>query len=197
MSNDAAAPYSEAIAESSKAVGKFFDIVKDAGQPVAEAYGLIIGDRIHAWRERNLDVMTRRTKQILKERALAETAPIAEQIAIPILEAAQGEPRQEMQELWATLLANAMDPSRRDEVRQEFIETLKRFHPTDALLLKRMNDKFPTDFVPPHALSVGDLREATIVVSLRNMTMNSCTEQSGNAYKITPFGSELVRACTT
>lgn len=69
-------------------------------------------------------------------------------MAIPLLEAAQGEPRPEMQELLATLLANAMDPARRDEVRPEFMVALKQFHPTDVLVLKILSEKFGTGIRP-------------------------------------------------
>lgn len=195
---DELAPYSEAITEGSKTAGKLIDLVRDVGKPVSSAYGLLIGDQVEAWRERNLDALTRRTKAILKERNLAETAATAEQIAIPLLAAAQGDPRPEMQELWATLLANAMDPERRNEVRQEFVVVLKALHPTDAIVLKSMNDKFPKDYIPPRAL-IGQealLREASVAVSLRNLTLHGCTHGSNEAYKITAFGSELVRACT-
>jgi hypothetical protein len=195
VSNEVA-PYSEAIKEGAKTAGKLLDIVRDAGKPVADAYGLIIGDRVEALRERNLDALTRRTKEILKKRDLAEAAPVAENIAIPILEAAQGDPRPEMQELWATLLANAMDPSRRDEVRQEFISVLKLLHPTDAVVLKRMHDTYLGDFVPAQQLTFDDLREATVAVSLRSLSMYSCVEQNRFVYQIAPFGIELVRACT-
>jgi Abortive infection alpha len=194
--SDEGAPYDKAITEGSKAAGKFLDIVRDVGKPVANIYGVLIGDRIEAWRERNLDAMTRRTKEILKKRNLAEIAPMAEQIAIPLLEAAQGDPRPEMQELWATLLANAMDPARRDEVRREFISTLKLLHPTDALVLKTMADNIDKGFSRPSFITPEGLREATVAVSLRNLLMNGCAEESGGSYKATPFGLELVRACT-
>lgn len=193
---DEVAPYSEAITEGSKAVGKAIDLLRDVGKPVANAYGLIIGDRVDAWRERNLDALTRRTREILRERDLDESAPTAEQIMIPLLEAAQGDARPEMQELWATLLANALDPKRRNDVRQEFIITLQRFHPIDALILKRMSETFPTDFVPPHALVSDGLREPAVAVSLRNLAMNGCVEGGRENYKITAFGHELVRACS-
>src|ERR1700722_7712557 len=116
MSEDVA-PYSGAIKEAAKKTGKAFDLIRDSARPIADAYGLIIGDQIHAARHRRLDAITRKTRQILKDHDLSEAAEVAEQIAIPLLEAAQGEPREEMQDLWARLLANAMDPSRRDDVR--------------------------------------------------------------------------------
>lgn len=195
MSDDSA-PYSEAIAEGSKAVGKALDIIKGIGRPVGDAYGLIIGDRIEAWRERNLDAVTRKTRQILKDRDLLEAAPVAEQIAIPLLEAAQGDPRPEMQELWATLLANAMDPSRRNDVRQEFIRILQALHPTDALVLKQTAEAFPNDWIEAMHLSATGLRGDSIAVSVRNLTMHACMEQRGSEFKILPVGLELVRACS-
>src|ERR1043166_1148906 len=96
---DDAAPYSGAIEESAKTAGKALELIKDASGPIGEFYGLVIGDRVAAARHRRLDEITRKTKKILKDRDLEETAEVAEQIAIPLLEAAQGEPREEMQEL--------------------------------------------------------------------------------------------------
>jgi hypothetical protein len=196
--SDEGAPYDKAITEGSRAAGKFLDIVKDVGGPVANVYGLLIGDRIEAWRERNLDALSRRTKEILKLRNLTETAPMAEQIAIPLLEAAQGDPRSEMQELWATLLANAMDPARRNEVRREFITALTLFHPTDAVVLKKLNENYQNAFVNAHNLQAGlpNLRMDAVAVSLTNLHNNSCVELSNGSYQITSFGSELVRACS-
>jgi hypothetical protein len=104
MSEDLA-PYSGAIEETAKTTGKALDLVRDSARPIADIYGLIIGDHIHAARHRRLDAITTKTKQILKSRHLSETAEVAEQIAIPLLEAARGEPREEMQDLWARLLA--------------------------------------------------------------------------------------------
>jgi abortive infection alpha-like protein len=195
MPESEVAPYSEAVTEVSKAAGKFLDIVRDVGKPVADAYGLLIGDRVEAWRERNLDDLARRTKKILKDRDLKETAPLAELIAIPLLGAAQGDPRPEMQELWATLLANAMDPARRDEVRREFITVLKQLHPTDALVLKKL-DTYGDSFTPADLIFINELRPATIAVSLRNLSLHACIEHGGASYRINPFGSELIRACT-
>jgi hypothetical protein len=196
------APYSEAITEASKTIGKALDIARDSARPIGSFYALIIGDQVDAWRERNLDALTRRTQEILRQRNLAEVAPVAEQIAIPILEAAQGDPRPEMQELWATLLANAMDPSRRDDVREQFIIALKQFHPIDAVVLKCISDNWPAGHVlfPTIQAKLAELevivRAETVAVSLRDLDFRSCVDMRPNAAAITPFGRELVRACT-
>jgi hypothetical protein len=60
------APYSGVIEETAKTTGKALDLVRDSAKPIADVYGLIIGDQIHAARHRRLDAITRKTKQILK-----------------------------------------------------------------------------------------------------------------------------------
>nr|WP_276509719.1 Abi-alpha family protein [Tardiphaga robiniae] len=141
--------------------------------------------------------MTRRTRAILRERALLEAAPVAEAIAIPLLKAAEGEPRSEMLEWWATLLANAMDPARQNEVRKEFIAVVRDFHPTDAIVLKKMADLYRLDFAPAAALRDANISETSVSVSLRNLYMKGCADENNANYRITPFGIELVRACSS
>jgi hypothetical protein len=84
---------------------------------------------VAAARERRLDAITRKTKQILHDRDVKEQQELPEDIAIPLLEAAQGESREELQELWARLLANAMDPERAQDVLPDFITTVSRLQP--------------------------------------------------------------------
>jgi hypothetical protein len=196
---DEIAPYSGAIEETAKTVGKAIDAAREGAhavsRPVANIYGILIGDRIEAARERNLDAISRKTKKILKERDLAETAPVSEQIAIPLLEAARGESRDELQDLWATLLANAMDPNRRDDVRPEFISTLRTLQPIDALILKLLNDKFHGHFINIDRIAEElNVRASLVEVALKNL--GSCLQVSTRSYTITSYGSEFVRACS-
>jgi hypothetical protein len=195
--SDQAAPYDKAIQETAKTTGKALDLVKDSAQPIANIYGLLIGDQIGAARHRRLDAITRKTKKILQERDLAETAELAEQIAIPLLEAAQGEPRQEMQDLWATLLANAMDPARRDQVRPEFIGVLKQFHPVDAAVLKAIGKLRVHGWVTIKQIhGAVELRSGSVAVSIRNLMIQDCVQQHDTGpYAITDFGAELLLAC--
>jgi hypothetical protein len=200
---DDVAPYSKAIEETAKTAGKALDIVRDGAhaisRPVANIYGLLIGDQIEAARERNLDAISRKIKKILAERDLSETSPVAEQIAIPLLEAARGETREEMQDLWAQLLANAMDPARRDDVRTEFIQTLERFHPIDALVLRTLGNG-NSMFAGALANEL-QLRQSTVVVSLNNLELYHCVEVRRSpdpyvdaSFKISNFGSEMLLA---
>jgi hypothetical protein len=196
MPNDAA-PYSGAIEESAKAAGKALDIVKDAANPIADVYGLIIGDHVHAARHRRLDAITRKTKKILRDRDLAETAEIAEQIAIPLLEAAQGEPREEMQDLWARLLANAMDPNKRNDVRPEFIRTLKSLEPLDALLLTKFDESNDDQLLTTGLSAALKIRPSSVEVSIDNLVDARLVRHNvGNGrHYLTGFGKEFLLAC--
>jgi hypothetical protein len=172
---DKTAPYEKAIEETAKTTSKALDLVKEAGGAVADIYGLIIGDQVHAARHRRLDEITRKTRKILNDRDLSETAEVAEQIAFPLLEAAQSEPRSEMQDLWARLLANAMDPKRRDDVRPEFVEILQNLHPTDARVLDVVGSG-EGSMVDDLLKKMGDLRESSVFTSLGRQLWLSLTK---------------------
>src|SRR5579863_3595320 len=60
--------------------------------------------------------------------------------AIPILQATADEGNEELQDLWSRLLAAAMDPNRRDALRQSFVQAVKQMDPIDALVLKAIRD---------------------------------------------------------
>ncbi|MGY4366025.1 hypothetical protein ACVW1A_002090 [Bradyrhizobium sp. LB1.3] len=70
-------------------------------------------------RKRNADAFARKTKRIIQERSLEEPQPVPEDLATPLLEQAQRESRDAMQELYAALLANAMDPAHANDVRAQ------------------------------------------------------------------------------
>ncbi len=199
---DDVAPYSRAVEETAKSAGKAMDLVRDGAhaisRPVANIYGLLIGDQIEASRERNLDAISRKTKKILVDRDLSETSPVTEQIAIPLLEAARGETREEMQTLWAQLLANAMDPARRNDVRPEFIDVLRNFHPVDAVVLEWLGtSNRPENWHAADVIRDGlKIRQSSAVVTLGNLANSGCARkhQTG-AYQISDFGAELLLAC--
>lgn len=66
----------------------------------------------------------------------------------PALNAALYEGREELYELWSTLIAKIM--TRRDNtVRLSFIETLKKFDPEDALVLQHYNSEAYRNLMEP------------------------------------------------
>jgi hypothetical protein len=85
--------------------------------------------------------MMRRAKERLEARGVKNPQAANLTIALPILHAAADESREELQALWAKLLANAMDPSRVSRVRGAFIEVAKRLEPLDAAVLSNVQER--------------------------------------------------------
>ena len=95
---DDGAPYEKAVEETAKATSNAVDLIREGGRAIAPAigniYGVLIGDKVAAARERRLDEITRKTKKILQDRKVKDSVELPEDIAIPLLEAAQSEPRE-------------------------------------------------------------------------------------------------------
>src|SRR5580692_9289698 len=85
-------------------------------------------------------MLWQRTRERLEHRGIADPEPPSLKNSIPILEAAADEENEELQDLWSRLLAAAMDPNRRDAMRQSFVATVKQIDPIDVLVLKAIYD---------------------------------------------------------
>lgn len=135
----------KALQEAFKLGGKGLDLAKALGSYLAQVLGstpadvvgLLGGDWIRVRRAENLVLTMQRARERLQERGVEpEPAPLA--LAIPLLEGAADENREELVDAWARLLAAAMDPSRAKRVRQAFIETVRKLDPIDAVILRRV-----------------------------------------------------------
>jgi Abortive infection alpha len=199
MSDDSM-PYEKAAEETAKAANNAVDLFREGGRAIGPSigniYGLLIGDPVADARLRRLDKLARKTKKILKDRDLAEQQEVPEDIAIPLLEAAQGESREEIQELWARLLANAMDPQRSNNVRAEFIGTVRKLEPVDAQVFLHMKTlpegSFPSSGEIAKSLS---LRETAVLVSVENLVRLQCLDrhpEARQAFRINSYGKELL-----
>jgi hypothetical protein len=66
---------------------------------------------------------------------IEQTKPATLSIALPILEGAADEDREELVDLWARLLASAMNPAAKNNVRHSFIAAVRQMDPTDAKII--------------------------------------------------------------
>lgn len=87
----------------------------------------------------NLQSIGRRVATILKGKAF-EPPPLS--VSIPLLEAARDESREELQVLWAALLAAACDPARSHRYRRQFVDVVKQLEPLDAVVLRELAKGF-------------------------------------------------------
>lgn len=191
-------PYEKAVEETAKTVGKGLDLVNRAAPAVGDAYGFLIGDRIKEHRARNADAMARKTKRILDERNLEETRALPEDLAQPLLEAAQKEPRDELLTLFAALAANSMDPAR-DDTRPEFVETVRKWQPIDIRVMQFAKTRRET--TEPY-FKVGEVRsglptfrQSALQVSLDHLESLAClTIHPSSGYLLSAYGDEIMRA---
>jgi len=206
----------EAIKESAKASqeiaklgGKVIDAAQNAapfinrvlGRPIEDATGLLIADPLRAARILSQDWYARRVTAKLLERDLKDEQLMAvpANIAIPLLEAAQDETRDELREIWARLLANAMDPNRSASVRLEFIDTLRQLNPLDALVLNELGATASMNPTSREFLvtRLGVTRDE-IIVSSTHLVKLGCVEISTTDkanYGVLAYGKLLLRAC--
>lgn len=120
-------------------VGGFF---KEAlGSVPQDLVGYLGGDWLRMRRVENIARMMERTREKLQAAGVIETEPASLTLALPILRGAADESREELQDLWARLMAAALDPSRSGCVRQEFAEVISKMDPVDAMVLQFLKDK--------------------------------------------------------
>ena len=106
------------------------------GSVFEDLVGLVVGDRLRIRRMENIIELMKEVDERLSGRSFEKLEPAPLALAIPILEAAADESRKELRDLWARLLAAASDPARVNQVRQMFIETVKKLDPLDAVVFQ-------------------------------------------------------------
>lgn len=158
--------------------------------------GLLAGDYLKVRRAENIVKMTEKAKKRLADRGV-QNADAPPSLAIPIIIAAGDESREELQDLWAALLASAADPNRNRAFRIAFIEAVKAMDAMDAVVLKGFPDRGP--------LRVGDyadfaatieLREDQVAISVTNLArLGLCGFlNEGRFATVAPLGRELLLA---
>lgn len=160
-------------------------------------------------RKNNREALRRRAEDILRERKVENIAGPSPNLAVQILELAQDEGRHPLIELWARLLANAVDPSR-SNLRLAFIETVKQMDPPDAKLIERMvhrgyraihdEEEGPASLnetTIPLLASELNLGQDAVFVSIEHLEeLGILANSAAHAvWRTTSFGRELFRAC--
>jgi len=195
---------SKAVQELAKTTGNAIDAARDAasffnrvlGNPITDTVGITIADPLRFVRTVSLDWYNRRVEEILAKRNAKRVTGAPPRIALEILDAAQDETRNDLRELWAQLLANAMDESKQKHVRIEFVAVLRQLNPLDALILQRLSSV--ANFVNPHRFAQAhNLDTNDTVTSILYLLDLKCVDQApngGNDFKISPRGNALLKA---
>lgn len=103
----------------------------------AENIGGILSDQTKHWRAKNIDKIAFFWKERIKERGVSEEAlkhlPFGD--AFRVIEAASMEDDEDVQRMWADLIANATDPNKSTEIKKVYIDLLKSLSSPEVILL--------------------------------------------------------------
>ena len=204
----------KAVQEVAKTTGKAVDLVQAGGSYLAQmlgtvpedVVGLLGGDYLRQIRIRNWNQIGEKTFRDFKDRGVGEPRPLDAKHVVPLLEAASLESDETLQDLWAQLLANAMDPNSDVSLQRVLIDALGQFEPIDAVILDhyatRDNPGFRT---PAQVADSMNRRPNECAVSIQRLEVLRCLDDMSRdnvgrpgldtQYQISPLGTELCRAC--
>jgi hypothetical protein len=111
--------------------------------PASKETGEWLGDFVRStrglWGLKNALATLDKVQAIFKRRAIeGKPIPIPLRQAIPILEAIAQEDEASIQEMWATLIANATDPEKRVDIKRAYTGILSAIDPLEADILRAL-----------------------------------------------------------
>jgi hypothetical protein len=177
-----------------RGLGSFFE--KALGSVPEDLIGFLGGDWLRVRRAENMAKMMSCAKERLEARRVKDTKPASLTLALPILRGAADESREELRDLWARLLAAAMDPSREKDVRQGFAEAIKKMDPLDARLLVHLRSQkgaLPNAEKNTVATEWGISMDELSVSLLNLVRIGMMFEPNTVTTATTPFGREFLR----
>jgi Abortive infection alpha len=156
----------------------------------------LLGDKVRAWRLEHMVKLLKKAKKLLDEQGVKEPISPNPKVTLPILNAAADENSEELQDLWARLLAAAMNPTRSKQVRIGFAEALRKLDPLDALVLKWMSlhGNIVDAATKNRAAEELGVTRDEVEVSLMNLQkVGFAFEMNPPVTALTAFGREFLR----
>lgn len=106
--------------------------------PAAEEFGLLLKDKVAAYRARNLDAIAEKTKAKIEARKLSASGDANPMLVRQVIEDASWTSDSTMQSMWAGLLAVAATTHAAADDSLVYTDTLRRLTPFQAQLLNRI-----------------------------------------------------------
>lgn len=126
--------------EATQALGRF--VSRITTEPLETVMG-ILNDKLQFVRwERKLR-LAERGREILDQRGIqGPLRPIPYKLALPIIENASLEDNDELQDLWANLLASAVDPQFEGPIRTAYVDIIKQLEVVDVHILNEAYESY-------------------------------------------------------
>jgi hypothetical protein len=195
ISDEQAKAIQEAL-KTLRGLGGFLE--KTFGTVPQDLVGLLGGDWLKVRRAENIARILEKTRERLRARRLETTEPASLSIALPILIAAADESRDELQDIWAALLAAAADPTRAKSFRIAFIDAVKKMDPLDAAVLRGVSEMAGGTISGHHRNEMAsqlNVSRDEIDISVANLEkLGLLLASSHPTSGLTAFGREFLRA---
>jgi len=199
--SDEQAKLGQEIVKALRGLGGFFE--RALGSVPEDLVGYLGGDWLRTRRGENIVRVLYEARARLEARGIEDTRPATLSVALPILQGAADEDREEIVDLWARLLANAMDP-KLGTVRARFIDAVKRMDPPDAIFLKyafdtrlqsiHKNDSLANNGINQISRSL-DIRQSALGVTISNVQALGFCHDAGPSYQLNSLFYEFMLAC--
>lgn len=126
--------------EATEKLGSF--VSRIIGEPIDEVVGMLT-DRLKFMRWQRQIRLTERARELIREKDIqGELKTVSPKIALPIIENASLEENDELQDLWAYLIASAVDPNFDGTVRAAFIDIIKQLEVNDVHILNFIYNEY-------------------------------------------------------
>ena len=204
-----AAKFGQAVIEAGSDLAKY--VGRALGTVPEDLVGLGFGDRLRVKRIENATRRFREAEARLDERKVERREEINIKLIAPLLEAVSKESDETLQDLWAQLLTNAMDPSSGVSLQRVLIDTLRQFEPIDAAVLRHYAAHHaaadsPSSLTPAQVADSMNRRPTECAVSIQRLETLRCLDNVSRQrvgsrpgiatqYRISALGTELYRAC--
>lgn len=103
--------------------------------PAAEEFGLLLRDKVSAWRARNAIAIAEKAEAIANERQIQPDDHAHPRLVGQIIESGSWTDSDEVQDLWAGLLASSCDATGRDDSNLMFVDLLTRMSVSQVRIL--------------------------------------------------------------
>jgi Abortive infection alpha len=206
-----------------KAAEEVADLIRDSGRLITPVWQPLVGllsDQLEVLRLKNQAKIFQSYREFLLRRGLsAPTREVSPAFLVPWIEHASLETGDDLQGVWAMMLANASDGNSASSGTAAFVSMLSQMSHLDVLNLSKIDECAAGKFewvntlgLPDSALiagrggasSAGGLPSESVQVSLYNLFRLGCILLKTNPYsgpnyhlaKLTPLGLAFTQVCS-
>lgn len=123
------------------------ELIRPAQEIVADVLGGLFGDHLSnwrkakpAWQERNQREIAERAVKVMLDRGVTRASDDANPVHVEeIIDASKNTTDPKLKDMYARLIASAMDPKRVNLYRREFVQIVNQLEPLDALVLQLLS----------------------------------------------------------